>query len=345
MIGYTPIQIIGAAALDLMKRSEDLKCNFQNVDFSQAITFLSSAAEMLLRNGAILSIEPPLMERFNVKRNASQDSMSQNLPKFRQVDRSLINFEKNKDLMNILDKNQSLTKCLLERQKIKSVKGYGESTSFLQGKGLSMKIEDCYFAGGSNDKSCAICWKKFGSLLNRKHICRASRRYVCDDCSSNTVLLSNDVRRVSDGQFNLAKCIANKKEAEDRKFLEAKKKERKAEIEKKWAVRREKRNALQETQKDEDAAKDELFGNVGRAVKNFFMEEVEVEEPPNRAQDTNSNVNGMISSLDQTRQAFGERGEKLNTLVEKTSALKNASEDFAKMARELKESQQKGLFW
>ena len=343
MIGYSPLQILGAAALDLIQRSEDLQCNLETSDFMQAVSFLSSATEILVRKGAIISLDSPPMERFNTKK-ISQESTSDTAHELRSIDQSLLNLDKNKEVMNILNKNQSLRRCQAERQQTKSTRGYGES-SFLQGKGLSMKVEDCFFAGGSNEKTCAICWKKFGPLRNRKHICRASRRYICDDCSSNTVLVNGDARRVSDGQFNLAKATADRKEERERLLIEEKKKERKAKIEQQWATRREKRNALQETMQDEAAAKDDLFGNVGRAVQNFFMEEVE--EPPSVSQevDTNEKVAGMMSSLDQTRQAFGERGEKLNNLVEKTSALKNASEDFAKMAKELKESQQKGFFW
>ena len=74
------------------------------------------------------------------------------------------------------------------------------------------------------------------------------------------------------------------------------------------------------------------------------MEEVEVEEEQDFTKKTNDDVTGVMSTLGQTRQAFNERGEKLNTLVEKTAALNSASEDFAKMARELKESQEKGIF-
>ena len=101
-------------------------------------------------------------------------------------------------------------------------------------------------------------------------------------------------------------------------------------------------NPLRSTEQDESAAKEELFGNVVRAVKNFFMEEVEVED--NSSPNANERVTGVMDSLNATRNAFNERGQKLDNLVEKTSALKDASEDFAKMAKELRESQEKGIF-
>mmetsp|Transcript_19840 Transcript_19840/g.25548 ORF Transcript_19840/g.25548 Transcript_19840/m.25548 type:complete len:87 (-) Transcript_19840:14-274(-) len=62
------------------------------------------------------------------------------------------------------------------------------------------------------------------------------------------------------------------------------------------------------------------------------------------AQAVNYNVSGVMNSLSQTRNAFIERGDKLDNLVEKTNALNNASEEFAKMAKELADSQEKGIF-
>jgi hypothetical protein len=366
MIGYTPLQILGAAALDILHKVHVLKCNQSNPDLKAAATLIASSAEMLVTKGARLSVDEPFQDnRFKdekktltpQKKSATPQKRSTTETKsevgpmlLRYIDPSQINLERNQDILKILDKNQSLAVCRAKWQRTKLVKGCGQ-TDFLQGKGLSMKIEDSKLAGGSNEKNCAVCWKKFGSLRNRKHICRASRRYVSEECSSKTVLLDGDARRVSDGQFNLAKHLVERREEQERVNQVDMKKERKMRIEKAWAAShgqsKMKRNALQETQKDEGAAKEELFGTVGRAMKNFFMEEVEVEVEDPRAQDlsTNDRVSGVMSSLSQTGEAFRERGDKLNTLVEKTDALKNASVDFAKMAKELKESQQGGMFW
>jgi len=355
MIGYTPLQILAAAALDLLHKVQVTKCNEDHPDIKAATSIIASSAEMLVTKGGRLSIDQPCKERFSedkklpikspMKSPAKQKSKkvkSQDDLILRYIKPSEVNIEKNKEIMKILDANESLAKCEAKWQEKRVVKGTGQS-DFLQGKGLSIKIENCKLAGGSDDKNCAICWKKFGSLMNRKHICRASRRYVCESCSSKSVLLDVDGRRVTDGQFNLAKCHADRKEEQDRLNYEIKKKERKSRIQAAWTKSHRRKNPLQETQKDESSAKDELFGNVGRAMKNFFMEEVDVEDP----QDANVNdrVSGVMSSLNQTGEAFRERGEKLNSLAEKTDKLKNASEDFAKMARELKESQQKGFFW
>ena len=141
----------------------------------------------------------------------------------------------------------------------------------------------------------------------------------------------------------MAIYLRDKREEDDGIAYAKNKIQRKSRIENAWQASRGQANNLQQVQKDETTAKDELFGSVGRAMKNFFMEEVEV--PVDQSAQTNDKVSGVMASLSQTGEAFRERGEKLNTLVEKTSALKNASEDFAKMAKELNESQQKGFFW
>ena len=341
MIGYTPLQILAAAALDILHKLSILK-RAHHPDIKAAIALISSCSEMLVSKGGRTSVDPPPALRFpDEKKTPNGEHVTTIL---RIINRTEIIMEKNQDVMKILDSNQNLTACRSKWQQTKLIKAcVSNANSFLKGKGLSMKLEDSNLIGGSYERNCAICWKKFGQIRNRKHICRASRRYVCDECSSNSVLLDGDARRVSDGQFNLISCRQERKEEQDRIQYENKKAERKARIEKAWSASHGRQNSLQETQKDEAAAKEELFGSVGRAMKSFFMEEVE--EPPSRDADTNERVSGVMSSLSQTGDAFRERGEKLNTLVEKTGALKNASEDFAKMARELKESQQKGLFW
>ncbi len=141
-----------------------------------------------------------------------------------------------------------------------------------------------------------------------------------------------------------------------------------------------KRNPLQSTREDEDSAKNMLFGSIGRAMKNIFSDDDDLEKEvaqdsvqaraqsirsryaPNSSstrkgashartsarslpsQSTNDRVSGLMGSMNASRNAFNERGEKLNTLAEKTGALKDASEDFAKMAEELRKQQERGIF-
>ena len=348
MIGFTPLQILAAAALDVRHQVKTLSIDQNNADVHAVAAIIVSCAEILVTKGARLVVDQPPTARFNDEKKSSIEESSSDESKnrfLRYVDRSIINMERNQDIYTVLDSKKILHVCKAKWERNKVIKGSGQ-TDYLPGKGLSIKIEDSNVSGGSDERNCAICWKKFGSIRNRKHICRASRRYVCEDCSTNAVLLDGDSRRVSDGQFNLAKYRLERREEQDRIVLSHKKKERKMKIEQAWAASHNRnRNKLQQIQMDDTSAKEELFGSVGRAMKNFFMEEVEVKEPQARDIDTNNKVSGVMASLNQTGEAFRERGEKLNNMVEKTNALKNASEDFAKMARDLRESQEKGLFW
>jgi hypothetical protein len=61
--------------------------------------------------------------------------------------------------------------------------------------------------------------------------------------------------------------------------------------------------------------------------------------------DKEEEIATVNSTLNKTRDAVIERGEKLNTLVEKSSALNDASLEFKNMAKQLAESQEKGFFW
>jgi hypothetical protein len=127
------------------------------------------------------------------------------------------------------------------------------------------------------------------------------------------------------------------------------------------------KNPLQNTRENEESSKNKLFGNIGKAMKNLFTDEEDDLEKElsqdivnsnskivntrsrsarsaTKSLDRNNQVSGLMGSLSATRNAFNERGEKLNTLSEKTGALRDASEDFAKMAEELCKSQEKGIF-
>ena len=166
---------------------------------------------------------------------------------------------------------------------------------------------------------------------------------VCEDCSSKVVMQYGDARRVSDGQYNLAFNDATLREHTAEEARQDQIQRRKNRIAKAQAARA--KSGPLSLQKEENLtdAKNELFANVGKAMQNFFMEEVTVEDNDElRGQEQ---VNGVVSSLNQTMDSLNERGEKLNSLAEKTSALRDASKDFAKMAKELRESQEKGLFW
>ena len=63
------------------------------------------------------------------------------------------------------------------------------------------------------------------------------------------------------------------------------------------------------------------------------------------AADDDAEPTAPPAKLSATRDAFNERGERLNSLAEKTAALQDASKDFASMAKELRKQQEsKGIF-
>jgi hypothetical protein len=89
---------------------------------------------------------------------------------------------------------------------IKSIAATSKVTLWQDDK---QSIPDSQAAGGSSEKSCAMCWKVFG-ILNRKHRCRISKRHVCDGCSTKRLVEGGVESRVSDGQILLAAVDADK---------------------------------------------------------------------------------------------------------------------------------------
>jgi len=338
MVGFTPLQILAAAVLDLIHIADSIADKAASDDLAVATEIIRSSADILVARGARVWTDAPLGARPNrgPPTIGSTGHPSQFSVILRKIDPSNINMEKNKELVKRLGGMDRLAAIGAKWLSEKTMTGCGRI--FLPGKGMS--VLDCMLPGGSDHTSCAICWKKFGKIMNRKHACRASRRYLCEECSGKSVLIDKDPHRVSDGQFNVTKCTYLAKLEKDRIEKAEKREVRKAQID---GLRKVNNNKLLATKRSEDAAKQELFGSVGRSVKNFFIEEIEVEEQDS-SQMVNDNVSGVMNSLNETRNAFIERGQKLENLVEKTNALNNASEEFAKMAKELADSQEKGIF-
>ena len=91
---------------------------------------------------------------------------------------------------------------------------------------------------------------------------------------------------------------------------------------------------------NEEAQRESLFGWVMEAAAGLvFVEDKSTSEQTPAAQ-----VQGLSESVGQTRNALLERGDKLDSLGEKTSQMVDASADFAKMAKELRKQSEKGFF-
>ena len=327
-VGYSPIQILAAAALEASAQSdllgEPLTMSLQGM--------IANVAEYLVKNGARLTLDPPPTSR-SVQRSSSAvtDSGSpgnEECDELNPVNRSHLRIQSNKQLEELLGKLR-LNAAQMVWNSAKSVSS-GKAIIHTDNKSV---IEDSGAPGGSDEKSCAICWKSFGALVNRRHRCRITRRHVCDECSSKRLVQDGEEHRISDGQFLLAR--ADLKIEESRK-LEERKAEQKA-------VQRESHidsARLERLEAEEQAYRSSLFGGVLEKVTKSVFGDVEQAEAPVDA------IGGLSAKLGETRDALNERGEKLSTLAEKSDKLVNASKDFASLAKELnKKSQNQGLFW
>lgn len=81
------------------------------------------------------------------------------------------------------------------------------------------------------------------------------------------------------------------------------------------------------------ASKSELFGSAG--TKGTVGQNKSPE---------GGGVDAAINSLSEAHDRLMERGEKLSKLSDKTAAMASASQDFEKMARQLKEQQKSSWF-
>ncbi|KAL3903294.1 MAG: hypothetical protein SGARI_005443 [Bacillariaceae sp.] len=168
-------------------------------------------------------------------------------------------------------------------------------------------------------------------MLVRKHRCRLSRRFICDECSTQRVVGSNEEHRVSDGQYLLAKAEPNRKIAAAQKQAS-----QPAKVPGGAAAR------LARLEEEENAGRDTLFGGIVSSMTNAIAGTAEDDDKKELTQ--SESIAGLSSQLGQTRDALNERGAKLEGLADKSEKLVSASQDFAKMAKELNRKSNQGFF-
>ena len=325
-VGYTPLQILAAAALDL----DGIDGDTGVLDKIGGV--IAGVAEFMITKGGRLNVDPPPTNRLNrsasslpideTKASVHEQEQEASFP---EVDRAKLKIEGNKTVLSIFGGEGRLRSAR---------KLWADLGAVPLVRSLSLTNEKDSFAndlapGGSDERSCAICWRPFGSLLNRKQKCRVTLRYICDDCSGKRVITAQGKEeRVSDGQFHVAR--ADKvRQAED--VVEQRREQLRAKTE-----RLEKARARREAlEREEEAQREGLFGGIINKATALMMGE----------EDTQESVEGLQSTLGQTRDALNERGERLNALSEKTARLVDASDEFARMAKQLEQSQKGGLFW
>jgi DNA-directed RNA polymerase subunit RPC12/RpoP len=320
--GYAPIQILAVAALD----AGSLK-DVATTELMQSIAqMVAGSVELLVRCGARITLHLPPAIR--PRRTASSC-----IPKGSNIntwaeekDRESLKIDSN-TLVLLLGGEARLERAKDQWSEIKSVEAPGRTAMSIQIQVSKGSIEDSPAPGGSDELSCAICWKEFGAIMNRRQKCSISMRYVCDECSGKRIVVGKQEYRVSDGQFYLARVDATRQVTDAAAHQKAR-----------AAIRAEEVRAARETPSEDDN-RESLFGSMLDKAATLVLGEEDA------ADLTGRQVDGLSSQMNQTRDALNERGEKLNSLGEKTSALADSSAQFAKMAKELERSQKGGLFW
>ena len=330
--GFAPIQILAAAALDARAHKDILTLEM----YMTSLKTISSAMDFLVRNGAKLSLDPPPTSRSKDRLSHSMlelSAMGQDCAGgFLKHDLSLLKLQTNQQLLDLMGSARlaSAEKTWMEQKSI-------ASTGLAIFHTDKLAIENSDAPGGSDVKSCAICWKAFGAITNRKHRCRISRRHVCDECSSKRIVEGVEEHRVSDGQFLLARA--------DLATLKARKQEErlKPSAQTQQPQKLSAATGLARLEAEEAANRDSLFANVmDNVTRAVFGEE---DRAGNNSQSHSDSIEGLSQTLNETRNNLLERGDKLNTLAEKSDRLVNASKDFASMAKELNRKSQGGFFW
>lgn len=321
--GFTPLQILIASAIDV-KVIDSSNHREKDAEYIRGvkniIETIQSCAKTLLEKGSRVNLPPPLLTRLDRDtppgcyhlKDAIQEAESGEVPP---VIRDGLK----------LDNNQALTLLggadrLKSPQKIfASLPKSVDSVGTLQ---FVTSPRDSDAPGGSDDASCAVCWSEFGIIANRKHLCRASGRYVCNDCSTKRILENGTEQRVTDGLFNLASF--------ERKTVGG---TRKSQVSSRNATARLESKSTTGTSASTSDRNRSFLGLSSSSTGN------ESDTKEQRSLSATERLTSAFSGLGQAKDAVIERGAKLEGLAEKTEALNNASVDFMKMAKELERQQ------
>ncbi|KAG7363153.1 ankyrin repeat domain protein [Nitzschia inconspicua] len=323
-VGFAPVQILASCLLEVSNVRDVLG----EAVFTASTKVFVNVVKYLVENGGRLSLEKPPMVRTGQGRESTnnssfdEDASSDNGTGISKL-RSELKISSNKELMKLFDQSGVLESSKMWKT-MKPAPASSKSIFFTD----KHAIENSTAPGGSDDKSCAICWKSFGMLV-RKHRCRLSRRFICDECSSQRVVFHGEEHRVSDGQYLLAKDEAA------RKSNASPKQEEKMAPQPTYAGTAAR---LERLEAEENAQRDTLFVGIVSSVTNALAG---TSDDLSQA-DT---ITGLSSQLNQTRVALNERGAKLDTLADKSDKLVSASQDFAAMAKELNRKSNQGFFW
>ncbi len=288
-----------------LKTKETEEDNLQLTRILRNINNTAQAgAELLMMNGARINMPSPPSSRFNRPTPLGCCSLTMALVADPMAASSRECSPLDKNEVITLFGGSSRVNSLLKAFTNKSAKIV---SAFEIG---STSIDSCA-PGGSDSTSCAICWSEFRLVSKRKHLCRVSSKFVCQECSTKRVMVNSSEHRISDGQYLLA-------------LADAKKMEKKAKVDQEERVPNHRRSVTQARKSLglESKAKEATNGTTEVTETNF--------------KDRFANA---MSGLGQAKDSVLERGAKLESLAEKTESLEQASLDFANMAKELNRSQ------
>jgi len=324
-VGFCPTQILTSSVLELASQrellGEELYANINDK--------LANIMECLTRHGARLFPDVPPMLR-SQERTKLKEMLSFE-PETEATRRAEVKIQGNVTLSLLFGRAK-----IVEAQSVwKSVKPAPPPSNVVLHNDKD-DIENTKAPGGSDEKSCSICWKKFG-MISRKHRCRISRRYVCDECSTHRIIVNGIEHRITDGQFLLAK--AEEMKAVQKKLDAAAAQERQK---KQQAKRKVLADRLKQKEAKENANRDSLFGGI--TLPNVAKTLGLAESSQDTSKTADDSLSGLSNQLNQTRDALNERGAKLSALSDKSDKLVNASQDFAAMAKELNRQSNQGFF-
>mmetsp|Transcript_36776 Transcript_36776/g.89051 ORF Transcript_36776/g.89051 Transcript_36776/m.89051 type:complete len:1626 (-) Transcript_36776:2830-7707(-) len=323
-VGFAPIQIVAATVMEAARQKESLGETL----YAGILDLLTKLSVCLCRHGARLSLDAPPHARRGKMNNDEQDIVEPSFPIA--VDRALLKLpSKELPLISVLG-SKNVDDALKYWKDIKPAAVVPGKVALHTEKS---PIEDSQAPGGSDEKSCAICWTPFGMIYgNRQHRCRISKRYICNDCSSKRIFDGEAEHRVSDGQFVLAKGD---------EIIEMNEKVQMAVA--MVQVTQEKQKQQQRMEQEEAANRDSLFGGLMASVSKNLMGNSDGDSEENASTNADS-IAGLNAQLSETRDKLNERGEKLSSMADKSDQLVSAAEDFASMAKELNRKSSQGFF-
>ena len=168
----------------------------------------------------------------------------------------------------------------------------------------------------SEASQCYTCRKPF-SLLQRKYHCRHCGLVHCAQCTSKTFTMCPPVSqpppavaikdRVCDSCFN-GMCTSVERTA----------------------------LALFRLNQDREALK--------KRTEAENRESLGLGKEPQRTPEKNNEMDGAHNAANKAKNALGERGEKLQSLNEKTAKMRDEAQNFAEMASKLRQQQEKSLW-